>query len=46
MNIGENLIVIGPGGRGEIDGLRGRAWVEAAEEEGAEVDGTSPRDGL
>ena len=46
MDIGEDLIVIGPGWRGKVDCLRRGAWVEAGEEEGAEVDGTSARDGL
>ena len=46
MDIGEDLIVIGPGGGGKVDSLRRGTWIEAGEEEGAQVDGTSARDGL
>ena len=45
-DVGEYLVVVGPGGGGEHDGLVGGAWVEAGEEETAEVDGASAGDRL
>lgn len=45
-DVGEYLVVIGPGGGRDIDGLVGGAGEEFAEEEGAEVDGAGAGDGL
>ena len=45
-DVGEYLVVVGPCGGGEVDGLVGGAGVEAGEEDGAEVDGASAGDGL
>jgi hypothetical protein len=45
VNIGEDLVVVGPCWRGEVDGRRGFGE-EFGEEEAAEVDCTSTGDGL
>lgn len=46
IDVGEDLVVIGPCWGGEVDGLVVGAHVEFGEEETAEVDGTGARDGL
>ncbi len=46
LNVGEDLVVVCPCWGGEVDGLIGRAGIEAGEEEGAEVDGAGAGDGL
>ena len=46
MDVGEDLVVVGPCGGGEVDGLVGGAGVEAGQEEGAEVDGAGAGDSL
>jgi hypothetical protein len=45
-DIGEDLVVIGPGWVGEVDGGLGLCGVELGEEEAAQVDGAGSRDGL
>lgn len=45
-DIGEDLVVIGPGGIGEVDGGLGLRGVELGEEEAAQVNGAGSRDGL
>lgn len=46
VDVGEDLVVVGPGWVGEVDGLVVGARVEPGEEEGSEVDGTGAGDGL
>ncbi len=45
-DIGEDLVVIGPGGIGEVDSGLGLRGVELGEEETAQMDGAGSRDGL
>jgi hypothetical protein len=45
-DICEDLVVIGPGWVGEVDGGLGLCGVELGEEEAAQVDGAGSRDGL
>ncbi len=46
VDVGEDLVVVGPGRGGEVDGLVVGADVEFGEEETAEVDGAGAGDGL
>lgn len=46
MDVGEDLVVVGPCWGGEVNGLIGRAGIEAGKEEGAEVDGAGAGDCL
>lgn len=46
VDVGEDLVVVGPGWGGEVDGLVVGAEVEFGEEEAAEVDGAGAGDGL
>lgn len=46
MDVGENLVVVGPCWGGEVNGLIGRAGIEAGKEESAEVDGAGAGDCL
>ena len=46
VDVGEDLVVVGPCWGGEVDGLVIGAEVEFGEEEAAEVDGASAGDGL
>lgn len=43
-DIGEDLVVVGPGGVAEVDG--GVAWIEAFEEESSKMDSSCARNGL
>ena len=45
-DIGEDLVVVGPGWVGEVDGGLGVRGVEFGEEEGTEMDGSCAGDGL
>ena len=45
-DVGEDLVVVGPCWRGEVDWLVRRAWVEFGEKSAAEVDGSCAGDGL
>lgn len=42
MNIGEDLVVVGPCWRGQVDGRRG-LWDEFAEEKTSQMNRTSTR---
>lgn len=46
VDVGEDLVVVGPCWGGEVDGLVGRAGIEAGEEESTEVDGAGAGDSL
>lgn len=46
VDVGEDLVVVGPCWGGEVDGLIIGTLEEFGEEEGAEVDGAGARDGL
>lgn len=46
VDVGEDLVVVGPCWGGEVDGLVVGALVELGEEEAAEVDGAGAGDGL
>lgn len=46
VDVGEDLVVVGPGWGGEVDGLVFGAEVEFGEEKTAEVDGAGAGDGL
>jgi hypothetical protein len=45
-DICEDLVVIGPGWVGEVDGGLGLCWVELGEEKAAQMDSAGSRDGL
>ena len=46
LDVAEDLVVVGPCWRREVDGLVGWTGVEAGKEEGAQVDGTGAGNGL
>lgn len=47
VDVGEDLVVVGPCGRAKVDGGGGVDFaIELREEEGAEVDGACAGDGL